>query len=297
MRWRQLSITSWVDGLLTAMLPQLEERQQGDNSSHMQTYLSCNFTTWSIIIKNFVYRVAVILHRGVYFWKIQTDSLRPVPFARYFPLTEMFQKAYQTSVSIFSRQLVDVYLLIYISTYSSIVQVSHRLQVHQKSKYLSCRSAVFCRTRLNETHPMDACKRRAGATSVYYTRDVILMYPSHFICKVNSSLFLSDTNEMKVKTSYVMWLWKMGFFDFLEGWLLLEYSSRQGLKYRNNTYRETEKPCTLWHLRSNSEWPVQPVGGSGSLSIEPTQTGWHGLTQPDTAGLWSRNRVHHHCDL
>lgn len=27
------------------------------------------------------------------------------------------------------------------------------------------------------------------------------MYPSYFICKVNDSLFLSDTNEMKVKMS------------------------------------------------------------------------------------------------
>lgn len=36
---------------------------------------------------------------------------------------------------------------------------------------------------------------------IYYTRDVILMYPSHFVCKVNDSFFLSDANEMKVKMS------------------------------------------------------------------------------------------------
>lgn len=34
---------------------------------------------------------------------------------------------------------------------------------------------------------------------IYYNRDVILLYPSHFICKMKDSLFLSDTNEMKVK--------------------------------------------------------------------------------------------------
>lgn len=60
--------------------------------------------------------------------------------------------------------------------------------------------------RLNETH--GCMQKEAGGyvsmvkgSHIYYTRDVILMYPSHLICKVNDSLFLSDTNEMKVKMS------------------------------------------------------------------------------------------------